>query len=482
MSKAAAITTRPEIGNQEFSMLIAGQLVGSAKSLNIINPATEEVAATIPVASVDQLDATVDAARRAFAKWKNTDITERRGMLEQLAAAIKENAEELAQLLTTEQGKTIADARNEVMFTGLFLQNVKDQTIDPEVLLEDDAQRIEIHRRPLGVVAAIVPWNFPLLIAVYKLTPALITGNCVIVKPAPTTPLATLRLGELAQPIFPEGVVSVITDDNDLGHHITSHPGIDKISFTGSTPTGKKVMASAADSLKRLTLELGGNDAAIVLDDVNVETAVDGIFNAAFMNSGQVCIALKRLYVQDGVYDEICNGLAEKAKQAVVGNGMNEGVQFGPVQNKMQYEKVCEFIEDARTNGEIIAGGTVSDKPGYIVPLTVVKNITDGARLVDEEPFGPILPVIRFSNIEEVVARANNTEFGLGASVWAANLELAQEIAADLDSGTVWINKHLDFGPHIPFPPAKCSGIGVEWGREGLLEYTAMKVININKA
>lgn len=470
-------------GHEEssFKLLIGGELVGSKKQLDVINPATEEVVAKIPVATLEQLNDAVAAARTAFPAWKKTSVEERRGLLQEMGAAIEENSEALALLLTAEQGKTIADARNEVMFAGLFLQNMASHDFEPEVLLEDDAQRVEIHRRPLGVVAGIAAWNFPLLIAVYKITPALIAGNCMILKPAPTTPLATLRLGELVKDIFPGGVLNILSDDNDLGPYITSHPGIDKISFTGSTATGKKIMASGAETLKRMTLELGGNDAAIVLDDVDVPAAIEGIFGASFMNSGQVCIALKRLYVQDGVYDAICAGLAEKANSAVVGNGMSEGCEFGPVQNKMQYEKICSYIEDAKENGEIIAGGEIPEQPGYVVPLTVVKNISDGSRLVDEEPFGPILPVIRFSDIDDAIEKANGLDYGLGGSVWSSDIERATNIAAELDAGTVWINKHMDFGPHIPFPAAKGSGIGVEWGREGVLEYTAMKVINIAK-
>ena len=482
MSTSQAIDTGVEQPRTEFSLLINGQLVDSEKTLDVINPATEQVGAVIPVGTPDQLEQAVTAARQAFVSWKKVDIAERRAMLAELGKVIEANSEELAILLTLEQGKTIADARNEVMFSGLFLQNMIDVDLKPEVLIDDDTQRVEIHHQPIGVVAAIAAWNFPLLIAIYKIAPALIAGNCIIVKPAPTTPLATLKLGELAKDIFPAGVLNVIADANDLGPLMTSHPGIDKISFTGSTATGKKIMANAAESLKLLTLELGGNDAAIVLDDVDVNAVVDGLFGVCFMNSGQVCIALKRLYVHEAVYDDICNGIAERANAAVVGNGMDSTSQFGPVQNKAQYDKVCSIIDDARRTGEIIAGGDIPDTPGYVVPLTVVKNISDGSRLVDEEPFGPVLPIIKYTDVDDAIRRANNSDYGLGASVWSSDLERARGIAAELESGTVWINKHMDFGPHIPMPAAKGSGIGVEWGREGLLEYTAMKVVNMAKS
>lgn len=467
---------------KQFKMLVAGELVAGPSSIDVINPANEEVLAQCPVADQDLLDKTVEAAQQAFSSWRKTSFTERGELLKKLTAAVEKRAEEFARLLTQEQGKPLAQARDEVMFAQIFANYFADQSIEAKVLSEDDNQRIEMHRQPLGVVAGICPWNFPLLITLYKIAPAIMAGNTVIIKPAPTTPLSSLLLGEIIADIFPAGVINILCDNNDLGAAISTHPGIAKVSFTGSTPTGKKIMASAASTLKRLTLELGGNDAAIVLDDVDPAQVAEGIFGAAFLNSGQVCIALKRLYVHDSIYDALCENIATLAKQAVVGNGLEEGVQFGPVQNRMQFDKVCGYIENAKTHGRIIAGGEVPNQPGFCIPLTVVCDIEDGTAVVDEEPFGPILPIVRYSDLDDVIDRANNSAFGLGGSVWSSNLDRASEVAARIDSGTVWVNHHCAFGPNIPFAPAKESGIGVEWGEEGFHEFTAMKVVNISKA
>lgn len=465
----------------KYKMLIGGQLVEGSSTIDIVNPADESVVAKCPVASETQLEQAVKAANDAFVSWRNTSSSERAELVNKMIATIKEHQDELAEIITLEQGKPLARSQDEVMFSQLFAAHFANQEIKTEVLIDDENQRVEIHRKPLGVVAGICPWNFPLLISVYKIAPAIMTGNTVIIKPAPSTPLSSLRLGELIQNIFPPGVVNIISDNNNLGPAISSHPDIAKISFTGSTPTGKKIMASAAGTLKRLTLELGGNDAAVVLDDADVKKAAVGIFGSAFINSGQVCIALKRLYVHDLIYDEMCEEIASLANSAKVGNGLDADVEFGPVQNKMQYDKVCTLIEQAKADGKVIAGGKIPNTPGFNVPLTVVRDIDDSAMLVSEEQFGPVLPIVRYSDLDDVIERVNNSPFGLGGSVWSSNLERAQQVAARIDSGTVWINQHTVFGPHIPFAPAKQSGLGVEWGKEGLLEYTAMQVININK-
>jgi acyl-CoA reductase-like NAD-dependent aldehyde dehydrogenase len=257
------------------------------------------------------------------------------------------------------------------------------------------------------------------------------------------------------------------------------HPDIRKISFTGSTATGKKVMASAAATLKRITLELGGNDAAIVLDDVDPKKTAAGVFEGAFQNSGQVCLAIKRAYVHESVYDRFCEELVALAKEAIVDDGLKQGTKLGPLQNKMQYEeKVKGFLDDARAHGKVIAGGEAMDRPGYFIQPTIVRDIKEGSRLVDEEQFGPVLPVIKFTDQDDAIRRANATNYGLGASVWSSDSKRAYEVASKIEAGTVWINKHLDLGPHIPFGGAKQSGMGVEFAEEGLAEFTQLQIIN----
>jgi acyl-CoA reductase-like NAD-dependent aldehyde dehydrogenase len=329
------------------------------------------------------------------------------------------------------------------------------------------------------VVAAITPWNFPLILLMMKVAPALLAGNTLVIKPAPTTPLSTLRFGELCARILPAGVVNIITDQNDLGGALTGHPDIAKVAFTGSTATGRKVMASVASSLKRLTLELGGNDAAIVLDDVDPKAIAPRIFGGAMVNTGQVCLAIKRVYAHDSIYDALCTELAKLADAAVIGDGLDPNTQYGPLQNKVQFEKVKGYVEEARTRGKIIAGGTPHKGKGFFVRPTIVRDIPEDSRLVQEEQFGPVLPVLHYSDINDAIARTNSSEYGLGATVWSSNPERAYEVALKIDSGQVWVNKHLDLPPDVPFGGAKQSGFGSEMGQEGLEEFTQAKVINM---
>ncbi|HWD26145.1 MAG TPA: aldehyde dehydrogenase family protein [Rhizomicrobium sp.] len=460
-----------------YKLLIGGKLVDGDATMDVINPANEEVLATCPRGSKAQLDKAVAAAKAAFPAWAAKPIAERKAVLNAVADVIEKNAAELGRLLTQEQGKPLADAIGEAYGLAAFCRYFTSLDL-PEKILEDSGTRkVEMRRKPLGVIGCIVPWNFPLILIGLKMPAALLAGNTIVLKPAPTTPLATLRLGELIADIVPAGVINIITDQNDLGGELTKHPDVRKISFTGSTATGKKVMEGAAATLKRITLELGGNDAAIVLDDVDPKTAAPKIFDGAFQNSGQVCIAMKRLYVHESIYDEMCDALAAVAKAAVVGDGLQQGTKIGPLQNKMQFEKVKEILDDARKHGTVIAGGEVLDK-GYFIRPTIVRDITDGTRLVDEEQFGPVLPVIKYSDPEDALARANASPYGLGASVWSSNMARAHALAQRLDAGTVWINKHIDLAPHIPFGGAKQSGLGTEMAEEGLNEFTQIQVIN----
>jgi acyl-CoA reductase-like NAD-dependent aldehyde dehydrogenase len=346
-----------------------------------------------------------------------------------------------------------------------------------KVLRENERERIVQQHAPLGVVAAITPWNFPVILLMIKVAPALLAGNTVVAKPAPTTPLTTLLFGELCAELLPPGVFNVIVDQNDLGGLLTQHPDVAKVAFTGSTATGKKVMASVSASIKRLTLELGGNDPAIVLDDVNVKDVAAKIFRGAMMNSGQVCLAIKRVYVPDSLYEAMCAELSELARQLVVGDGLDPATQMGP----LQFDKVKEFLEDARVNGKIIAGGKVLERDGYFIAPTIVRDIADDTRLVQEEQFGPVLPVLKYSSIDDAIARANSTPYGLGGTVWGSDTQRAFDVAQRIASGTVWVNKHLELPPDIPFGGAKQSGFGTEMGQEGLEEFTQSRIINIAK-
>lgn len=463
----------------DYKLLIGGKLVDGDATLDVVNPATEAVFATCGRASKAQLDQAVAAGKAAFPAWSATPIDERRKLLLAIADVIQANLSDLARLLTQEQGKPLADATGEIFGAAAFFRYFASLDLPPKVVQDDASGRVEVRRRPLGVVAAIVPWNFPMILMAFKVPAALLAGNTVIVKPAPTTPLSALKLGELIASIVPPGVVNIIADANDLGGELTKHPDVRKVSFTGSTETGKKVMASAADALKRVSLELGGNDALIVLDDVDPKETAPKVYAAAMQNAGQVCIAAKRIYVHESIYDAMCDELAQLAKDAVVGDGLEQGVQMGPLQNKQQFEKVLGFIESAKKDGKIIAGGGRKGDKGYFIEPTVVRDISDGAKLVDEEQFGPVMPVIKYSDAAEAVARANASIYGLGGSVWAKDADKAWSFAERMESGSVWVNKHADIQPHLPFGGAKFSGVGSELGEEGLKEFTQVQVLNM---
>ena len=469
--------------NSDYTLTINGQGVAGAGSFDVLNPANEQVIAQAPDASREQLDQAVDAARAAFPAWAATPIAERKAKVQALAGAIFANAEDLLRLLTTEQGKPHADARNDVLGGAMWLQGAASLDL-PETVNEDSDVRRSITRHvPIGVVGAISPWNFPVLLAMFKLGPALVAGNTVILKPSPFTPLTTLKIGEIARDIFPPGVLNVVSGGDSLGPWMTSHPGIDKISFTGSTQTGRKVMESASSSLKRITLELGGNDAAIVLPDVDVEKVAEELFWAAFRNTGQICIASKRMYVHKDVYDRLKTAIADYAATVKMGDGAEQGVQLGPIQNRQQYQRVLDLIQDARDKGySFLTGGETSSAPGYFVPITILDNPPEDARIVQEEQFGPVLPLLKVDSVEEAIARANASEYGLGGSVWSADAEAALKVGEQLQTGTVWINETQHLTPLVSFAGHKQSGLGVENGVEGLLEYTNAQTIVVRKA
>jgi acyl-CoA reductase-like NAD-dependent aldehyde dehydrogenase len=460
-------------------LLIDGCLVEGDATMPVTNPATGEVFTQSPRASRAQLEQAVAAASRAFPGWAATPLDARRDMLRRMADRVDAAAEELALLQVQENGMPLANARIEVMiFTGK-LRSTASREFAPRIIDVAPGWQVEETVRPLGVVAAITAWNVPLILMGAKLGPALIVGNTVVAKPAPTTPLTTLRIGELVADILPPGVLNFITDANDLGGVLSSHPDVRLVSFTGSTATGKKVVASGADTMKRYVLELGGNDPAIVLDDVDVPSVARILFDSAFMNSGQACIATKRIYAQRAIYNPLCSELGALARSARMGNGLEDGIVLGPLQNKQQFERVKSLLDAARHEAKIAGQGDAPTGAGYFVPPTILRDIADDHAIVREEQFGPILPVLAFDDIEDAIRRANDTSYGLAASVFSSDLEKARAIAARIEAGTVTINKTITFHEKIPFGGAKGSGMGLDNGQHPFAAYGQIHVVDI---
>ncbi len=466
----------------ELEMTINGKAVVTEKRLPVINPATEQIIAYVPDANQLELDKAVKSARTAFPGWAATDIDKRAQLLNTFADVLLSHKEELANLFSLEMGRPLAGALDEITRASYWIKETTKQRLDRKIIEENETYRVERYYTPLGIVGAIAPWNFPVLLSIWKVAPALLTGNTIIVKPSPYTPLTALKIGELGRKLFPAGVLNVLSGGDDLGKWMTEHSDINKISFTGSTATGKKVMQSAASNLKRITLELGGNDAAIVLPDVEPKKVVEKLFWTAFRNTAQVCIATKRMYVHEDIYDEFLTELVNYAKTIKVGDGADPSSQLGPIQNKMQFEKVKDLIENTKKSGaDIVLGGEVQKGPGYFIPVTIVNNPPEDSRVVVEEAFGPILPVLKYKDYEDVIERVNNTSLGLGGSVWGRDLELAYSIAERLETGTVWVNESQILSPHYPFGGHKESGFGIENSLDGLSEYTNSKTVMINK-
>lgn len=466
---------------ERYDLIIGGEKVRTTESFEIRDPATGEVVGESPIGTKAELDRAVDAARAAFKSWSQSTDEERKNAVNRMADKLHERLEELAELLTREQGKPLngMGSRFEIHGAEAWARHTATLELAVEVLSEDENGRVELHRKPLGVVGSITPWNFPILIGIWHIVPAIRTGNTVVIKPSPNTPLTTIRLVEILNEVLPPGVLNVVAGPDELGQMMTEHPDIQKIVFTGSCATGKKVMQSASSTLKRITLELGGNDAGIVLPDADPKQIAEPLFWGAFINNGQTCAALKRLYVPDSLYDPICKALCEYAGQVSVGPGLDENNVLGPIQNKRQYDKVVELVEDAKLQGaRVLCGGEAPSGPGYFYPVTIVADVTDGMRIVDEEQFGPVLPVIRYTDLEDVIERANALDVGLGGSVWSSDPQKAKAVAHRLECGTAWVNSHGGIKPYAPFGGVKGSGIGVEFGELGLKEYTSVQVVH----
>lgn len=450
----------------------------------ILNPATGELIGHADTHTVDDLNTAVAKARKAYAAVRHTTHEKRSALLMEVADAIEANAEPLAQLLSREQGKPLngPNARFEIAGAAAWTRATASFTLEPEVLVDDEKTYSTLTYRPLGVVGAIGPWNWPIMITVWQIAPALRMGNTVIVKPSEYTPLSVKALVHLYQCVFAADTIQYVSGDREIGAALASHPDVAKIMFTGSTATGKKIIEASAPTSKRLTLELGGNDAGIVLDDVDPAAIAEDLFWGAFINTGQTCAALKRLYVPASIYDEVCEALVNYAKNVPMGEGLNENNLLGPLQNKMQYDIVADLVKQAKDSGArvLLGGDPQQEQPGYFYPTTLIADIDRDHPLVVEEQFGPALPIIKYSTIDEAIEEANKLNVGLGSSVWSSSRERALEVADRLEAGTTWINKHGTIDPRIPFGGAKQSGYGVEFGVDGLKALGQPHVITIN--
>lgn len=460
--------------------LLAAVQAPEGQGVAMHDPATGAVVGHAPQRSEADLDAAVATARAAQRDWAARSHAERSELLNRAADAVEASAEALAELLSREQGKPLngPNARFEVGACAAWLRATAAFEIEPEVLVDDDSGHAVLEYVPIGVVGAVGPWNWPMMISIWQIAPSLRMGNTVVIKPSEYTPLSVLALGAVLNQVLPEGVLQVLAGGRELGAALTAHPQVDKLMFTGSTKTGQAIMRSAADTLKRLTLELGGNDAGIVLPDADPEAIAEDVFWGAFINTGQTCAALKRLYVHESQYEQMCEALLEVARRMPMGVGLEEENVLGPLQNRQQFDIVADLVEQARAGGaRILTGGDPDpDQAGHFYPTTLVADIDNDNPLVAKEQFGPALPIVKYTDLDEVIAWANGLDVGLGSSVWGSDLEAARAVAARLEAGTTWINKHGTVDPRMPFGGVKSSGYGLEFGVEGLKSVALPKV------
>ncbi|CAJ0543983.1 Ff.00g040240.m01.CDS01 [Fusarium sp. VM40] len=470
-----------------FANIINGGPATGSNFTHGIDPSTKEKLWDVPAASIDDLELAISSAQTAFKSWSKTTWSHRQASLTAARDILVENKEKLAVLLTKEGGKPIQFSHMEIEHSINFIQfNASQEPIEESILQDDDELTLSIKEEPLGVVAAICPWNYPLVLAIGKLAAALITGNCIIIKPSPFTPYSILKVVELFQTVFPPGVAQVLNGDQTLGPALCTHTGINKITFTGSTATGKKISEVAGKLLKPVTLELSGNSASIVCADVDPKVVAPQVALGSFMNSGQFCVASKRIFVHEDIYDEFLKVMVETVKQWTVAptSTLEPGIMLGPVQNQMQYDIVKGFFEDASQNGHKFALGSPSDgsHDGFVIKPAIIDNPPDNSLVVTGEAFGPIVPVLKWRDEAEVIDRANDTPSGLGGSVWSRNIDRAQRMARQIEAGTIWINSFEKPLPHAYLSGHKESGLGGEWGRKGLSAYCKSKVTHLYKS
>lgn len=471
-----------------FTNFVNGEPRTAKSSYHGINPATEEKLYDTPCASEQDLNEAVEAAHSAFPSWSKTPFEKRCQLVKDYADAFLKHEDAFTELLMKENGKPRALANREIHSTYECMVGTTTFRLPVETV-EDDVKSVKLTYVPAGVVGAICPWNYPLLLSMTKIAPALVTGNCIIVKPSPFTPYTALKAVEVGQSIFPPGVLQVLGDDGNLGPLMAAHPGIQKISFTGSIPTGKKIVESSAKTLKKVTLELGGNDAAIIREDVDIETTAPAVALAAFKNSGQICVASKRIFVHESIYDEFLHAMAAFTDTLKVGDPFSsDDIDLGPVQNRMQFDKVQALFQDCRDNGyrfitgsKFLESSTNGVRKGFFIPPTIIASPPAASKIVTEEPFGPIVPIQSYSTEEEVIKAANDTQTGLGACIWSKDIPRAEKLAAQLEVGSVFINSPLRPDWRVYFAGRKESGLGGERGLQGLLEYCNPLAVHVYK-
>lgn len=462
--------------------LLARVAAPEGEGREILDAATREVIGRVPVQTAEELDAAVARAKAAQPAWEALGHAQRSELLLKAADAIDANAEQLARLLSREQGKPLngPNARFEVGACSAWLRANATTVLEPQVLVDDATLHAELVYKAAGVVGAISPWNWPMMISIWQIGPSLRMGNTVVIKPSSNTPLSVLTLVSVINDVLPPDVLIAVAGPGAIGGRLAAHPDVAKVMFTGSTEVGRQIIESSAGNLARLTLELGGNDAGIVLPGTDAKAIAQDLFWGAFINTGQTCAALKRLYVHDSVYEDVVTALAEVAAQTPMGPGLDENNVLGPVQNQGQFDIVKDLVEDAKAKGgRIVTGGEPAPELGELFyRATIVADVTDGIAIVDEEQFGPVLPVIRYTDVDDAFARANAAEVGLGASVWSSDPDQAREYATRMQSGTVWINSHGGLHPMVPFGGVKGSGYGLEFGVEGLKSVAVPQVVS----
>jgi NAD-dependent aldehyde dehydrogenases len=459
----------------------------SGEFFEVINPATSELIYRVPKGTEDDAAMAVEAASLAFNDWASTFPQQRARILYAAAGIVRQRKDELAVLLTREQGKPLAEARNEIEGFANVLEyycGLASSFHGDFVLVPQNGYAFTV-KKPLGVCAAIIPWNMPALIMAWKIGPALISGNTVVLKPASNTPLTNLTLASILNEAgLPPGVLNIVTGPGEVvGEDLVKSHKVKKISFTGEARTGKSVAELAASGMKKVTLELGGSDPMIVCDDANLEDAVIGALRGRFYNCGQTCTAVKRLFVFESVAEEFIKKLEIGIRNLKVGNGINKNVDMGPLNNRMQWEYIKELVKEVEEKGEskIVTGGKVPEgstySRGYFFEPTLVVDVPRESRLLKEEVFGPVLPVVRVKNLDEAIEEANSTCYGLGASVWTKNIDRIRKGCEQLNVGIIWLNQHLKVAPEAPFGGTKESGIGRENGPDALSEYLDLKTI-----